>query len=297
LDEVHYGFNSILIQGILERFPKALVIGLSATPVDDNGYLLEGFDSIVDDYQTGDLIKLGWLVPFKCFAPVKLDLSGVRMSGSDYNNKDLEEKVNTDILLKTIIDNYEEHCENRKFICFAVNKQHAEDLCLAFNQRDVRTQYVTADTPQKERKQMYRDLDSGACDGLISIEILTTGFDVPSVSCVIFACPTRSWKKYIQSAGRGIRLLGNSYAESVENGKSDCIVLDCAGVIEEHDVPDKRKKFEFKKKISKVIDREFKINEINEDRDEIIQAIPKEKIVFLKKIGSLLDLYDGKVYD
>ena len=65
IDEVHYAYESKLVQSLFDRFPNAVFIGLSATPVDDRNCLLEGFDSIIDDYQTGDLISLGWLTPFE----------------------------------------------------------------------------------------------------------------------------------------------------------------------------------------------------------------------------------------
>ena len=130
--------------------------------------------------------------------------------------------------------------------------------------------------------------------GLISIEILTAGFDEPSVSCVIMATATKSWKKYIQCAGRGIRLLGNTIDESIANGKPDCIFLDCCGNIEEHGLPDEKRMFKFGTKISRVID---KVLNIDKDIDSSVKThYSEEKQVFLKKIGKLLDLYDGKVY-
>jgi hypothetical protein len=135
--------------------------------------------------------------------------------------------------------------------------------------------------------------DSGELKGLLSIEILTAGFDDPTVSCIIFATVTKSWKKYIQCAGRGIRLLGNSIEESIANGKADCVLLDCAGNIEEHGMPDDRRHMIFGKKISRVIDRELNFDV---DVEERAKVITEERKVFLKRIGSLLDLYDGKVY-
>jgi hypothetical protein len=138
------------------------------------------------------------------------------------------------------------------------------------------------------------DYKLGKLHGLINIEILTAGFDEPTLSCVILACPTKSWKKYIQCCGRGIRLNGDSYEKSVINGKPDCILLDCSGAVKEHGLPDTRRSFIFGTKISRVIDRELKLDDIEERK--VSENLPVEKQVFLKRIGSLLDLYDGKVY-
>ena len=294
IDEVHYAYDSVLIQSMFEKFPNAVFIGLSATPLDDRGFLLEGFDSIIDDYQIADLIKLRWLVPFQIYCPISVDLSNVKLKGSDYDSNELEEAVNKPKITNSIVDNYIKYGENRKFICFAVNKNHAKELHDSFSKSNIKTQIIDADTNKNVRDHYLSEYKNGNLRGLINIEILTAGFDEPTLSCVILACPTKSWKKFIQCCGRGIRLNGNSYEQSVFNGKSDCLLLDCAGAIEEHGMPDARRKFIFGTKISRVIDKELSLNDIEERK--AVENLPKEKQVYLRRIGSLLDLYDGKVY-
>lgn len=296
IDEVHYAYESAQVQSLFEKFPKALFIGLSATPVGSDGNLLEGFDGIIDTYQTGDLIKLGWLVPFKVFAPVKPDLSKVKIIAGEYEEKGLIEVIKKDDITSSSVDNYIELGENRKFICFAVNQSHAQEIKNEFKGRGIKTEIIIASTSKEDRKRYLSDFKGGYLQGLISVEILTAGFDEASVSLVLLMCPTKSWKKFIQCCGRGIRLNGLSLEESVANGKSDCILLDCSGAVEEHGMPDTRKVFKFKKKISRVLDKEIGIDENTEDRKEKIESITEEKQVFLRQIGSVLDLYDGKVY-
>ena len=262
IDEIHYAYSSILIQSLFTKFTDAIFIGLSATPVDDRGYLLEGFDSIIDDYQTADLIRLGWLVPFSIYSPVQIDLSNVPLSGSDYDNDELEKVVNKEDITNSIVENYKKYGEDRKFLCFAVNKKHADELNLAFSKKGISVCTINADTHERDRKRYLAEYKSGKITGIINIEILTAGFDEPSLSCIILACPTKSWKKFIQCCGRGIRLHGNSIEESTLNGKHDCILLDCSGAIEEHGMPDARRNFIFGKKISRVIDRELDLDVI-----------------------------------
>jgi len=295
IDEIHYAYKSELIQSLFVRFPDAIFIGLSATPVDDRGYLLEGFDCIIDDFQTADLISLGWLVPFEIYSPVQVDLSNVKLSGSDYDNEELEKAINKEDITNSIVENYLKYGENRKFLCFAVNKKHASELELAFYKNKIDVRVIDADTPSKTREHFLHEYKAGKIKGLINIEILTAGFDEPTLSCIILACPTKSWKKFIQCCGRGIRLNGNSIEESILNGKQNCVLLDCSNAISEHGMPDARRNFIFGKKISRVIDRELEIDNDLESRKSI-ENLPEEKRVFLKKIGSLLDLYDGKVY-
>ena len=296
IDECHFGYESKLIQSLFDRFPDSIFIGLSATPVDDRGYLLEGFDCIIDDFQTEDLIKLGYLTPFEIFTPISPDLSKVSVTQSgDYNQTELESTVNKIDYNQSIVNEYLRIGEMRPFICFAVNKAHCAELEKLFLNSLIAVRTISADTKEKDRQLYLKQIKTGELLGLISIEILTAGFDEPKISCVILANPTKAWKKYIQCCGRGIRLIGNTIEESIKNGKKNCILIDCANNIEEHDTPHKRYEFKFKKKISRVIDRELGLEDL-EVRKEVANVITVEKQLFLKRIGSLLDIYDGKVY-
>ncbi len=296
IDEVHYAYESNLIQSLFIKFPNAIFIGLSATPVDDKGYLLDGFDAIIDNYQTQDLIDLGYLTPFKYFTPLSISLESVPIKGDDYDNKVLESVINIPSINQSIVDNYKLLGENRPFIFFGVNKAHCEDMKTAFESNGIKVGVIIATTKEKERDKLILDLKNKDIKGLLSIEILTAGFDEPLVSCIILGTGTKSWRKYIQCVGRGIRLLGMNIAESITNGKSDCIVLDFCENIKEHGLPTDRKKLTFNTKISRIIDREYKIDTDSDIRNEISTYITEEKQVYLKNISSLLDLYDGKIY-
>jgi hypothetical protein len=72
------------------------------------------------------------------------------------------------------------------------------------------------------------------------------------------------------------------------------VLLDFVGNVELHGMPDDRKSFIFGKKISRVIDRELGLDISAEARQTV--ELTEEKKVYLKQIGSLLDLYEGQHY-
>lgn len=295
IDECHYGYESNLVQQLFLKFPNAYFIGLSATPLNNKDELLEGWDSIISDYQTQDLIDFKELVPFKCFAPTSINLSKVRKTAqNEYNENDLLEIIEKENINATIVENYIKLGENRKFIVFATNTKQCEDLYLEFSKKNIKVQIISAKTTSTNRELYLNQLKNGIIKGLISIEILTAGFDEPSLSCVIFATATAQWKKYIQCAGRGIRLNGFDFETSKRNGKTDCIILDFCNNIENHGLPSDKRVFKFGKKISRVIDKQLNLNELKTENKKVELSIEKQK--FLKQIGSLLDLYDGKEY-
>jgi superfamily II DNA or RNA helicase len=232
------------------------------------------------------------LVSFVCFAPVSLDLSNAKIKSNDFDDSDVLEAMTKENVNKSIISEYKLKGENRSFIAFAQNKKHCVELKNLFDAAEIKTEIIDANTSTLKREKYISQLKKGIIKGLISIEILTAGFDEPKVSCVIMATATSQWKKYIQCAGRGIRLDGKDYQESVLNGKKDCILLDFGSNIERHGMPDDRKVFKFGKKISRVIDKQLGLDVIQNKN----QSLSVEKKVYLQKIGSILDLYDGKIY-
>jgi Type III restriction enzyme, res subunit len=69
LDEAHH-VPARTYRWILEQYPGAAVIGLTATPCRGDGRGLGGiFDTLVEAPQVAELIALGFLVPTKVFAP------------------------------------------------------------------------------------------------------------------------------------------------------------------------------------------------------------------------------------
>ena len=187
IDEVHYGFESNMIQSLFERFPDAIFIGLSATPVNERGFLLDGFEAIIDDYQTVDLIKAGALVPFDIMSTPVINTVGLRKTGENYDECELEKRVIKEDINRSVVENYMQHGCNKKFICFGVNKKHCKALKEEFGTQGYVTEVIDADTPKKRREKILSDFREGKIDGLISIEILTAGFDEPSIECVILA--------------------------------------------------------------------------------------------------------------
>lgn len=79
---------------------------------------------------------------------------------------------------------------------------------------------VSGKTPGKERKDVLSKFKSGEIQVIFNVEVLTTGFDHPSLDCIILNRPVKSLGLYYQMLGRGVR-----QAE----GKQSCNVIDLTG--------------------------------------------------------------------
>ena len=79
----------------------------------------------------------------------------------------------------------------------------------------------------KQRQEVIRNFREGKTKILTNMNILTEGFDDPSVECIAIVRPTKSLNLYAQIVGRGLRL-------SPETGKKDCLILDFTGISTKH---------------------------------------------------------------
>jgi DNA repair protein RadD len=114
IDEAHHARASTY-QKVLEAYPDAVVLGLTATPVRGDGRGLGNiFKTMIEAPQTTELIKLGHLVPTKVYAPVDRDVAkGVRTQTGDYVVSALSARMNTDQLVGDVVADWLKHGERR----------------------------------------------------------------------------------------------------------------------------------------------------------------------------------------
>jgi superfamily II DNA or RNA helicase len=222
IDEIHDGYGSKMQAELIKTFSDAKLIGLSASPIDSKGYLLQGFDAYINEVQTADLIKLGYLAKPITYSPVEFDLSSVSMVGDDYNNKEVDDIVIDLNKVKNIVDNWVKLARNKKTLVFANSIKHAEMLYSEFKRQgfnDIDIIHSQIDD-LKERRKSIKDKQI-----IINCGILTTGYDDDTIECVLLARPTAVLKLYLQIVGRGLRVNPN---------KKECLILDCANCVSKH---------------------------------------------------------------
>jgi DNA repair protein RadD len=95
---------------IIEAYPQAVLIGLTATPCRGDGRGLGGiFDVIVECPQVPELIKQGYLVGTRVYAPAQPDLTGIRTRAGDYVEEQLAQRMDQDELVGDIVQHWHKH--------------------------------------------------------------------------------------------------------------------------------------------------------------------------------------------
>lgn len=247
IDEAHRAVSTNY-RGFLKAYPNAFVLAVTATPYTDAS-LEHVADAIVKPISMKGLVELGFLVPPKYFCPRRPDLTGVKISSStkDYVQDQLSAKMDQPHITGDLVDQYQKLGQGRPAIVFCVTVQHSKNVCDAFNAAGIPAAHMDAATTDEERLNTLKAFERGEFRVVTNCGILCEGVDLPFVSCIVLARPTKSYLLYIQQAGRGTRPAKN---------KSDFLILDHADNVRRHgfidDEPQVFLEGRFEKGISKV---------------------------------------------
>lgn len=208
----------------------AILAGMSATVFRvGHGYIHQGdgrlFNKLSFDLSSktefNKLIKDGYLCNLRGLDPeFKLDSTGVKKSGGDYNIKHSQDKHNKDPITRAAVLNAIKHGKDRKkWLVFAIGIDHANAVARMLNRNGVKAAALHSKTTIDDSlvKKSFKD---GNIQALVSVAKITTGFDEPSVDLIVMLRPTLSAVLHVQMLGRGTRPFP---------GKKDCLVLDYAG--------------------------------------------------------------------
>lgn len=227
-DECHYAAAPSW-RRVLDYFDVPTV-GFTATMTRaDNKGLGEIWTDVVFERDTQWAIEQGFLVPVEARTVTleDLDLSKVKKSGGDFADGDLGRAMSQAGAGPLIARAYSEFCRNeagdlRRGICFAPTIETAESFLQDFRDAGIPTELVIGSTPTAERQAKYSETASGRNVVLMSVGVLTTGFDLPAVEVAVIARPTKAKGLFIQMCGRALRL-------SPETGKTSALILDVVG--------------------------------------------------------------------
>ena len=215
IDEAHLNFKVI---GDIAEETETPIIALTATPFTKG--LGKIYDNLIKPTSIRELIDNKLLTDFECYShKVKPNLKGVKVTGGDYNNKQLGERCSDPKLVGDIASTWLKLGENRQTICFAVNVAHANFIEAEFLRCNISCAVVVGSTPKEERDLMFKQFEHKNIKILISVFVLCEGYD-GDVRCLIDAAPTKSEARHSQKIGRAIR---------IANGKSHALILDHAG--------------------------------------------------------------------
>lgn len=226
-DECHLAAANSYIK-IINRWPKARRLGLSATPwrLDGQGLSVLGTE-IAKGPTVTDLINLGSLTPFITYSIPVVDLKGIKKVRGEYDLEEQAKRYKKANVVGDVVNHYLRLAKNRTAIAFASSVEHSLELTKKFNEVGVIAEQIDGTTSPEIRSLAVENLAKGKTRVLCNYGCLTEGFDCARVSAVIIARKTASSSLFRQMCGRGLR-------PHLPSDKKSCIILDHGGNALDH---------------------------------------------------------------
>ena len=103
------------------------------------------------------------------------------------------------------IDHYLEYSNGQSFLIFQRSRAMAEETAAAFRDAGIATERIDGSMTDKKRIYLRESFENRETMGLVTVDLLTYGFDAPGASCMIDMAECWSVAKQFQKLGRILR--------------------------------------------------------------------------------------------
>lgn len=210
---------------IIDAYPRARVLGVTATPCRLNGQGLgEVFERMILGPSARWLTDHGFLCPAEYYGPPAVaNVDNIHTRAGDYAKDEMDAEMNRAVVTGDAIEHYRTICDGAPMIVFCTSVQHAKDVAQAYCDAGYRATSVDGALSDEDRAERIEGLGS-RYQVLTSCELIGEGLDVPCVSAVQMLRPTQSLGLFLQMVGRALRPM---------EGKT-AYVLDHVGNVRKH---------------------------------------------------------------
>lgn len=227
-DENHHSLAKSY-RKIYDYFPKAKLVGFTATPVRLNGGGLgEINDKLIIGPTVKELIEWGNLAPFKYYAPEIVDTSKLKIKRGEYVAADIEDLFNNRAIWGDVVKHYKKLSDGKQAICYCSSIKQSEKMAKEFNDAGIVAKHIDGETLKPAREAAIENFRQGKIMILCNVDLISEGFDVPDCNTAILLRPTQSYGLFIQQSMRCMRY---------KPGKT-AIIIDHVGNVGRFGTPD-----------------------------------------------------------
>lgn len=186
------------------------VVGVTATPVSEKP-LQPFLKKLIMPITINELIEKKYLVNSEAygFASDLVQKANFKTTKGDYDEKQMEDFYCSEKLVKNVISAYWSRCAGKKTMIFNVNVAHNEVVYNAFKNENLNVYSIVGTTEYNERRKSIDAFKNDPHGIMCSVGVLTTGYDEPSIECIVLNRATKSLPLYFQMIGRGSRIYEN----------------------------------------------------------------------------------------
>lgn len=212
-DEAHHFLPENKWGRGIAMFPNPAIrgLGFTATPQRADGKALRGlFQHMVEGPTPRQLIDDGYLTDYRIFAPPSdVDYSEVDVSSTgDYSLPKLRAAVHkSSQFVGDIVTNYKRIAPGKLAAAFCVDIDSAVEVAQAFRAAGVPAEVLSGKTDPTNRVRLLREFEARQILVLVTVDVISEGFDLPALEVVIMARKTESLATYMQQFGRSLRIM------------------------------------------------------------------------------------------
>ena len=165
----------------------------------DNKPLGDLYTDIINGKQTDWLIENHYLAPYEYYS-VPVVGEEVSDNALDYEHMMMDSKIYGEV-----IGSWRKFADGIQTVVYCTSVKHSKDTAEQFNNNGIKAMHIDGTTPQNERKRIVDMFRRGEITVLCNCDLISMGFDMPDIGCVMLLRPTNSLGLYIQQSGRALR--------------------------------------------------------------------------------------------
>jgi DNA repair protein RadD len=223
IDEAHHSAAASW-RKVIERFPEAKIIHLTATPFRSDRQEIDG--ELVYRYSFRSATLKGYIKRLKAsyVAPAEIQLIFADDTNQTYSLEEVlklkeEDWFSRGVALakpcnEHIVDSSLEKLEGlrltgtkHQLIAVACSINHAKEIRSMYRERGYNADIIHSEMDPEEQAQVMANLKNGSLDCIVQVQMLGEGFDHPKLSVAAIFRPFRSLAPYIQFVGRIMRVV------------------------------------------------------------------------------------------
>ncbi len=233
VDEAHHSAADSW-KKVMERFPAAKVIHLTATPFRSDRQEIDG--ELVYRYSFRSATLKGYIKRLKAsyVAPSQIQLGFTDSQSNTYTLEEVlklkeEDWFSRGVALaqpcnQHIVDSSLEKLEElrqtgtkHQLIAVACSINHAKEIRSMYAERGYNAEVIHSKMTDDKKAAVIADLKSGILDCIVQVQMLGEGFDHPKLSVAAIFRPFRSLAPYVQFVGRIMRVVVQNDAGHPDN--------------------------------------------------------------------------------
>lgn len=211
IDEAHRSAADTY-QRVMGHFRPQFMLGMTATPERTDGFnVFELFDyNVPYEIRLNKALEEEMLCSFHYYGITDVTYAdgSTTSEKTDFGRLVTPERVEH---LIAALDRYGQAGVSPRGLIFCSRKDEAHALAAALNARTLRgralrTVALTGDDAMEVRESRVEELEGGALDYILTVDVFNEGVDIPSVNQVVMLRQTQSAIVFVQQLGRGLRL-------------------------------------------------------------------------------------------